>query len=387
MSISLSITPGDDFRGGSWALKRHTVRERPWGQFDTPIATQSVSWTLDGAGVDMYIIGTGIQASHSELQSSVAETIYRDDGAASDTDLDGYGTAVASAAYGLSGGYAQQASVFSVKIADTPAGFTDTLVEEGIDEVITHRAGRSGLDTPAVVYVPVNAASGTLLTKIESLITGGVVVVCPAGETYDRSTPNFLGFHKQIIVVGATNSLDGPQYCLHGSGFEKTGHGLSVSILAGGQGVRVASIEGNYGIASGSHVAAGHVLGMIAAWLKGKGALPGSDEVEEVRGYLRDTGTYGQYQPYPELEPNVKRLAYFDSSLSDSPFTTFAGRTAPTGDISVTTVKLKLMSLTASDGTGLSVTSTKNKLLLEQFVPASADVRVTKVSTKLLLEE
>jgi subtilisin family serine protease len=120
-----SKTTSDSGSYVNWGLRRMIAESNPYSG-DT--VTGGYTYTLDGAGADVVIHDSGIQADHPEFQDRQGATRvqqinwYDESGIAGTmptahyTDYDGHGTHVAGIAAGKTYGWAKGARIYSVKV-------------------------------------------------------------------------------------------------------------------------------------------------------------------------------------------------------------------------------------------------------------------------------
>lgn len=133
---------------------------------------------FDGAGVDVYILDTGVGA-HSQLGSRVEAgwSAWGDDGR---TDCNGQGTASAIVAAGSSWGVAPGAKIYPVRALDCNRVAPGNNMSAGIDWVIAHHTSR-----PAVLIVGGSVSLDQAIgNKIASLEEEGVLTVAAAGDVF-----------------------------------------------------------------------------------------------------------------------------------------------------------------------------------------------------------
>lgn len=113
----------------NWALARTSSQSNPFSASQT--LTQNHTWNLDGEGVDLVVIDSGVEHNHPEFAvnpdgtggSRVVNTNWSLYGGASSWlmngylgDCDGHGTHVASTAAGNTCGWAKKARIHSIRI-------------------------------------------------------------------------------------------------------------------------------------------------------------------------------------------------------------------------------------------------------------------------------
>eukprot|EP00741_Cyanophora_paradoxa_P008922 tig00001413_g8636.t1 len=280
---------------------------QPWGdvvpwhldrldQASGPLDGRFDRGTVDGAGVDIYVVDTGVLATHPELEGRVVP-LYDVDSAlyapgsellGSDCSPESHGTAVAAAAAGRTLGVAPGATVLSVKVfarssgaaSDCTGPALDSAVLAGLEQV------RLAIQSRKRRAVTLLAMTSTLVDRDASLYTAAVanlrkfssVVITAAGNDYADACSIVPGNTPGAINVGASDQDD------YRAGFSN--YGSCVTIFAPGQNVRsalrptpVAGANGRpgfnatTGIFHGTSYAAGVAAGVAALYLQ---ALPGS---------------------------------------------------------------------------------------------------------------
>lgn len=113
----------------NWGLVRHIQRTNTFGVADEPTGSPDYPYVLDGTGVDVVVIDSGIEPDHPDFQdangtsrvqqidwyamSGVSGTMPTD----FYTDFDGHGTHCASVMAGKRMGWAKNANIYSIKLA------------------------------------------------------------------------------------------------------------------------------------------------------------------------------------------------------------------------------------------------------------------------------
>lgn len=214
-----------------------------------------------GAGVHIYIIDSGIDASHADFAGRVgnghAEEIL---GCPQNpyTDANGHGTAVAAVAAGTTYGVAKGATIHPVQLVKCyeRAGDSDEVIG-GIDWVASNRI------LPAVANFSLSGNGwyplmGSVADALTGMYNAGVVVVKSAGnDNVDACTDNGV-IANGVIAVGASNAADGRH--------PQTNWGPCIDIFAPGQQVSTITqgLLDPTGFADGTSIAAGFVSGTAA---------------------------------------------------------------------------------------------------------------------------
>ena len=142
----------------NYGLVRHNSVTNNYGQVLT--APNGYTYTLDGSGVDVVIMDTGLEVDHPEFQnldgvSRVMEIDWYDAAGINGTmpnnfytDIDGHGTHVAGTAVGKTYGWAKNAAIYVMKLNDLSSDQTGIDTLEAFDLIINwHRNKESNRPT------------------------------------------------------------------------------------------------------------------------------------------------------------------------------------------------------------------------------------------------
>ncbi|MEY2627155.1 MAG: hypothetical protein RJB08_914 [Actinomycetota bacterium] len=229
-----------------------------------------------GAGVQIYMIDTGVRATHEELVGRVihgVDVVGVDDAgqpAEPADDCDGHGTHTAALAAGTRFGVAKLATVVAVRVLDcTGEGDVESVVR-GIDWVIRHH--RSGSLAVANLSLGVDAddESKPMDIAVADLLADGIVPVTAAGNGGQDACSISPGHIPEVLNVGATNQAD-ERFT---SAFGASSYGRCVDLFAPGVRILSAGIESDdaeatlTGTSMASPLVAGYVA-MIGEWNPG----------------------------------------------------------------------------------------------------------------------
>jgi subtilisin len=257
----------------------------PWGQQQINVPAAHQQWPgLQGSGVTVAILDTGIDVSHPELSPRIVGGYNALAGGGSYADDHGHGTHMAgiiAAAWNNVGiiGAAPQATFAAVKVLDqNDVGYVSDVISglqwiqnTGI-RLVNMSFGFSSNSTP-------------LRLAIEILYNGGMIMVASAGNRCAASTKQDDGggaacgpaatctapltgvmyptAYSWVIAVAATDSNNKiPDYSLAGPALDVVAPG-GAGAQASGQ-VLSANKGGGYGVGYGTSQAAAHVTGAVA---------------------------------------------------------------------------------------------------------------------------
>jgi subtilisin family serine protease len=182
----------------SWGIDRLNQRLLP--------LDNNITMDYTGASVSVYIVDTGLDASHIEFASSasnprVVKNIFSafDSAATSsgtlplDTDGQGHGTHVAGTIGGATVGVAPGANIFGLRVLNADGEGDTSDILQALDYVPDHQAqfacGSSSSRCPAVVSMSLGGPCDTddcsddsLVQAVEDLVQQGIVVSVAAGN-------------------------------------------------------------------------------------------------------------------------------------------------------------------------------------------------------------
>jgi subtilisin family serine protease len=279
----------------SWGLDRIDQRSLPLNSTFTASAK--------GAGVDAYIVDTGIYATHSEFTGRLSAGFTAIADGNGTNDCNGHGTHVAGTTAGTTYGIAKSATLIPVRVLSCTGTGSTSGVIAGLDWIVAnHVAGK-----PAVANLSLGGSPTTALdTAVQNVINDGVVMAVAAGNDGLNACNYSPARAVNAITVGATGAFYTGETTDSRSGYSN--FGTCLDIFAPGSNI-VSSWMGSTtatNTISGTSMATPHVAGVAAVLF---GRYPTSTPAQ-IAAMLRTSATPNVVSAAGTGSPNY--LLYLD---------------------------------------------------------------------------
>lgn len=271
-----------------------TQHNAPWGldrvdQRNVPL-NNSYTYAKTGAGVHVYVIDSGIRASHVEFAGRATadyDSMY--DGQ-NGNDCHGHGTHVAATIGGSNYGVAKNVRLHGIRVVGCNGIGTVSSAVEGIDWVTANHV------SPAVANMSMGSAASPLMDfAVQGSIDAGVTYVAAAGNANADACQVSPARVGSVITVGASDQNDvRAPFSNFGSCVDLFAPG--VDVMSAWAWNDVASFT-----ASGTSMATPHVTGAVALYLEDN---PNATPAQATVGVMGDA-TSGTMNPMGDGSPNL----------------------------------------------------------------------------------
>ena len=280
---------GEQTNPPSWGTDRVDQRDLPLDRsFTYPDSA--------GAGVNVYIVDTGIRLTHSEFAGRLRPGFDAQTPGGDASDCNGHGTHVAGTAVGSTYGIAKKATVYPVRVLDCRGSALSTTLLSGIEWVAENA------QKPATVNYSVGCRTACSIPSIDAavknVVAKGITWVSAAGNSNDNACRYSPQLVPETITVGNTTRTDGKA--------TTSSWGSCLDVWAPGSDILSSWFTGDTASASatGTSMASPQVAGATALYL---GENPSATPAQ-VHAAIVDNSTPGKVTGLDAASPN--RLLY-----------------------------------------------------------------------------
>ncbi|MFC4075323.1 S8 family peptidase [Salinithrix halophila] len=258
-------------------------------QYGLELVNAPTAWkTVTGKGAKIAIVDTGVDYNHPDLKGKVIKGRDFIDNDSDPMDENGHGTHCAGIAaahtnneIGIAG-MAPNAKIYASRVLDANGRGSLDAVANGITDAADHGA--------KVISLSLGASKGAQALKdaVDYAADKGAIVVAAAGNE-GKTTPNYPGYYKKTIAVGATDSNDKK------ADFSNCGADW-VDVAAPGVDIYSTITGGGYKNLSGTSMATPHVAGLAGLLAsQGKKAADIRSTIEGTADKISGTGSDWAY--------------------------------------------------------------------------------------------
>ncbi|WP_067813107.1 S8 family peptidase [Actinomadura kijaniata] len=262
----------------SWGLDRIDQARLP--------LSSSYTYNSRGAGVNAYVIDTGIAASHSDFGGR-ASNVY-DALGGNGNDCNGHGTHVAGTVGGTRHGVAKSVNLRGVRVLDCNGSGSWSQVIAGMDWVARNHV------KPAVANLSLGGGySSSVNAAADRLANAGVFVAVAAGNENTNACNRSPASAANVTTVAASTRTDAKA--------SYSNYGSCVELYAPGSAITSTWLNGGTNTINGTSMASPHVAGVAALYK----ATNGDAAYGTIRSWIVSRASSGVITGNPSGTPNL----------------------------------------------------------------------------------
>ncbi|PKY48048.1 subtilisin-like protein, partial [Rhizophagus irregularis] len=246
-----------------------------------------------GAGVDVFVVDSGIFLEHEEFQGRQGKTVVEKTFCNNPADENGHGTNVASIVGGKTLGVASNANIIGVKITGNNCPLSSQNIINGITYVMQQKANDPG--RKIVLNLSATSTDSAVGEAASKAVEAGIHFVVGAGNRNLDACGFFPGKVETVVTVTASKITTNQQDWIT----DWCNWGKCVTLFAPGENVPVAGIgnPSEIKLESGTSLSAPHVSGAIALMLANGDFTPEQSKAELLRIATKDKIQGLEYRP------------------------------------------------------------------------------------------
>jgi subtilisin family serine protease len=230
-----------------WNLDRIDSRSLDYNQHYAP--------TRNGAGVNVYVVDTGVDETNPAFAGRVT-LAYSAIAGLTPTDCNGHGTHVAGTIGSADYGVAKGVSLFSVRVLDCRGAGSTTTLANGLTWILQNGS------PPAVINMSLGyyGSNSVINSLVADLLAAGFVMTAAAGNENVDACPHQPSAIAGVISVASIGNVDVQ------SSFSN--YGQCVDIHAPGESIVSVRNNGSERTLSGTSMSSAHIAGVAALYLQ-----------------------------------------------------------------------------------------------------------------------
>ncbi|KAL0487092.1 subtilisin-like serine protease [Acrasis kona] len=282
----------DDFVPNKISLASRSVQNNATYNLDLldGVLDGKYNYVSGGAGVNVYVMDSGIKDSHPEFEGRVKWGYS----AAGKTDDFGHGTHVAGIIGSKTYGVAKNVTLIAVRVSDTKGSIETANLYLAFDYVLNEhkKSGKHGVIN--ISFGGIGDSFKTFAKIFETLVDSGVAIAASAGNDFKDACLHGPGGNMKGLL--SVSSVGGSLKMAYDSNY-----GKCVNILSPGEAILSTCISPPACYHRGTSMATPHVTGVLAQAL----SLRKFNSTQEVYDFVLKSAQVGIIKGDLQNTPNV----------------------------------------------------------------------------------